>query len=87
MRLDPPSNRRGVVQARKPPTQHPRNRPMRSLPTIKNITVAFSEDEYPLFEAFERLRQRDYQTRAGWIKSTIYKSLPEDERLNLFAEQ
>ena len=57
---------------------------MRSLPTIKNITVAFSEDEYPLFEAFERLRQRDYQTRAGWIKSTIYKSLPEDERLNLF---
>ena len=53
---------------------------MRQLSTGKNITVNFAEHELCLLEAFDRLRKRTYSSRAGWIKSTIFKSLPEEEK-------
>ena len=56
---------------------------MRTLPTGKNITVHFIEDELYLLEAFDRMRKSEYFTRSGWIKNKIYKALPETVHENM----
>ena len=56
---------------------------MRALPTGKNITVHFTEDELCLLEAFDRLRKSEYSTRSSWIKNKFYKALPETFQENM----
>ena len=56
---------------------------MRALPTGKNITVHFTEDELCLLEAFDRLRKSEYSTRSAWVKNKIYKALPQTVQENM----
>ena len=56
---------------------------MRTLPTGKNITVHFTEDELCLLEVFDQLRKSEYSTRSGWIKNKIFKALPSKVQDNM----
>ena len=48
---------------------------MSSIPTRRNITIHFSDDELDLLTAFNQYCKTSYETKSGWIKRRIYSEL------------
>lgn len=54
---------------------------MRTLPTGKNISIHFSEDELDLLEEFTRHRKKNYFTISGFVKQRMHQELKKAEAI------
>ena len=50
---------------------------MSAIPTRRNITIHFSDDELDLLSEFNQYCKTSYETKSGWIKRRIYSELTE----------
>ena len=50
---------------------------MSAIPTRRNITIHFSDDELDLLTEFNKYCKTSYETKSGWIKRRIYSELTE----------
>ena len=50
---------------------------MSALPTRRNITIHFSDDEQDLLKEFNHYCKTSYEMKSGWIKRRIYSELTE----------
>ena len=50
---------------------------MSTIPTSRNVTIHFSEDELDLLKEFNLFCKSYYTTKSGWIKRTIHSAVTE----------